>query len=64
MPSTPATTSRAAAEVHGTTLKKERGSDVGDRHLDERELELQSLARLHEVLGAAILGGDLQAWSG
>ena len=44
--------------------KKERGSDVGDRHLDERELELQSLAGLHEVLGAAILGGDLHAWSG
>ena len=44
--------------------RQETASDVGDRHLDERELELQPLAGRHEELGAAILGGDLHAWLG
>ena len=44
--------------------RQETASDVGDRHLDERELELQPLAGRHEELGAAILGRDLHAWLG
>ena len=44
--------------------RQETASDVGDRHLDERDLELQPLAGRHEELSAAIFGGDLHAWLG